>query len=156
MAMYVDSLTGSTGLTRNSKEGRVRPANLAQDEGQQISFSSSTYCTERKVTEESSASGLLAEESETEFISKVTSNKKLVDRERSVRYKDYGAIVSRESQPIEGEEKEKLIPTKRRQSAATIGKDYEKVASRNKRAQHATTYVCFTIYVGTNLVQLLN
>ena len=128
MAMYVDSSTCGAGSTRN--ERRVRPDNLARYDAPHISISSSTYCSEHKVAEASS-SRLLAEESETEFISKTTSNR------------HYGAISQGALSPAEGESNEKvrLLPTKQKQSAATTGKDYERVASRNKRAVHATTYV---------------
>ena len=138
MAMYVDSSTCGVGSTRN--EGRVRPENLAQDDAPHISIGSSTYCSERKAGEASS-SGLLAEESETEFISKVASNRKTVERERVAQYRHYGAISQGPLSPAEGE-KVSLLPQKQKHSAAaTTGKDYERVASRNKRAVHATTYV---------------
>lgn len=143
IAMYVDSSTCGAGSIRN--EGRVRVENLAQDVTPHISIGSRTYCNERKAAEASS-SGLLAEESETEFISKVASNRKTVERQRVAQYRHYGAIDIGQGAlgpAAEGEsdEKARLLPTKKKHSAAATGKDYERVASRNKRATHATTYV---------------
>ena len=135
MAMYVDSSTCTAGPPWN--EGRVRPANLTQDDAPHISIG---YSSERKVAEAPS-SGLLAEESETEFIGKVPSIGKSVGREGVAQHRGYGAISPEALSPAEADEKERLLPTKRKQSAATTGKDYERIASRNKRALHATTYV---------------
>ena len=130
---------------------RIRPADLSKIENSStsISISDSHHRSvrvdvehERLRTEAAVGAALRWEESETEFISCVPkSDGRTLERDKSTR--SYGAITQVEgSAAADDEEREGLISSgKRKQSVAFAGKAYEKVASRNKRAEHATTYV---------------
>ena len=84
----------------------------------------------------------LVAESETEFyVSDDTFTKdRTIGREEWTKTAHYGAITQGLAPQDEEEDVNKrLLPTERKRSAAMAGKAYEKVASRNKRAEHATT-----------------
>ena len=139
-AMYEESSTANSGADWNERPSSTRPANLAQDDNpQHIPISASNYsCTEHEGTAGKSDHPMLKE---SEFItssSKVNSTSIKGTRERG-RVANYGAITLGH----DGDDEESRSPSsqERRQPSATGGQAYEKVASRNKRAEHATTYV---------------
>lgn len=116
-------------------ERRVRSADLAQERDTlHIPIPASEH-----TGIDPAAAQSLVEESETEFS---VSDKKdrAVGRERT-RGAHYGAITQGLAPQDEEDEKVCLLPPERKRSVATAGKAYERVASRNKRAEHATTYV---------------
>ena len=125
---------------------RVRPADLSKIENfsTSISISESHHRSEsvdvkhNKRGEAAAKAALRWEESETEF-----SEREERISERNNTPHSYGAITQASAGAGQGgDEREGLISSgKRKQSAAVAGKAFEKVASRNKRAQHATTYV---------------
>ena len=119
-------------------ERRIRSADLAQErDTPHIPIPASEH-----TGSDPAAAQSLVEESETEFSVSDSRAKKdrAVGRERT-RGAHYGAITQGLAPQDEENEKVCLLPPERKRSVATAGKAYERVASRNKRAEHATTYV---------------
>lgn len=162
MAFVLDeSLTtrnvGETAAAGSEAGRRTRPSDLSKSEHSIISVSVSTEQRHTSTSDdlegkacavEVAAAGF-GEESETEFISRVPRNGRHLDVERGVLQgvRNYGTTPQTDCNgPAASEgsngggEKEPLLPaSQRKQSAAVAGKAFEKIASRNKRAKHATT-----------------
>ena len=119
-------------------ETRVRTSDLARERDKpHIPIRASEHTASRH-----EAAALL--ESETEFyVSDDQFTKdRILGREERTKPAHYGAItqgLAPQDEREEEDENKSLVPTDRKRSAAMAGKAYEKVASRNKRAEHATT-----------------
>lgn len=139
-AMYEESSTTNSGADRTERPVSNRPADLAQDGNPEhipISASSYSNCEHVKSRAEKSEQPALEE---SEFISKVTSTSIIRTREEGG-VANYGAIT----QGTEGgEDGGQSLSQERKQSSG--GQAYDKIASRNKRAQHATTYASLNNY----------
>ena len=138
-AMYEESSTANSGADRTERPVGNRPADLAQGGNpEHIPISASSYSNYEPVKSRAEKPEQPALE-ESEFIGKVTSTSIIRTREGEG-VADYGAIT----QGTEGGEDDgQSLTQERAQSAAASGGEaYDKIASRNKRAQHATTYVC--------------
>lgn len=145
-AMYEESSTtnSASGADRTERPVSTRPADLAQEGNPEhipISASSYSNCEHGKSRAERESEQPALEESEfiTHYSSKITSNSLIRTREGGGGT-NYGAIT--QGQGTEGGEdgggQSPSASEERKQSAG--GQAYDKIASRNKRAQHATTY----------------
>ena len=147
-AMYEESSTtnSASGADRTERPVSTRPADLAQEgDPEHIPISASSYsnCEHGKSRAERESEHPALEESEfiTHHSSKITSSSLIRTREGGGT--NYGAIT--QGQGTEGGEdgggRSPSASQERKQSAgASGGQAYDKIASRNKRAQHATTY----------------
>lgn len=129
------------GADWNERSSSTRPANLAQGgKPEHFPIAASQYSNSKQV--------ITGEESESAFITprnKVTGTRIKRTREGGGGVANYGAITSTPRGPDAsngGEECGGQSPSQERKQSATDGggQAIDKIASRNKRAQHATTY----------------
>ena len=139
-AMYEESSTTNSGP---EKPTSTRPADLARDGNpQHIVISASSYHNSNCVSEHAKSRAEVSEQpalEESEFMthssSKVAVSSSII-RTREGGGANYGAITQGTEEGVGGDG----LSQERKQSAASGGQAYDKIASRNKRAQHATTY----------------
>ena len=149
-AMFEESSTTmNSGADWNEKPGSTRPANLAQGgKPEHFPISASHYSNSKHVKT------LTGEESDQQESAFSTPGNKAtgtsIKRTKEGRgVANYGAITGTPRGPDAsdgGKEDGGQSPSnERKQSAAAEGQAYDKIASRNKRAQHATTYAKHSI-----------